>query len=196
MLDIRARDRVARMLAPLLRGLDRIGLTPAALTLGGMAMAIVGGVMFALGHPVAGASWAGAGAILDVIDGPLARATGKATVKGAFLDTVADRIGEVAMWTGVILFLLPDGELAVGLAAVAFGSGLMIPFLRARAEASGVEGRGGLMGRAERNLVLLFGLGLYGLGLPLKWATLWVLAVLNSFTVLQRIYRTWMQLPE
>ena len=73
---------------------------------------------------------------------------------------------------------------------------LLIPFLRAKAEGEGVEGKGGLMGRAERLLVFGFGIGLAGFGLPTLDATIWGLAGLTWLTVAQRFYRTWAQLAE
>ena len=64
----------------------------------------------------------------------------------------------------------------------------------ARAEAEGLRGKGGLMGRAERILVFCWGVGLAGVGLPTLVPAVWILAVLTWLTVVQRFYNTWMQL--
>jgi len=82
----------------------------------------------------------------------------------------------------------------VTLCLVAVSGSLLVPFLRAKAEAEGVQGKGGLMGRAERILVFCWGVGLAGVGLPTLTATVWALAVLTWVTVLQRFYNTWVQL--
>ncbi len=76
--------------------------------------------------------------------------------------------------------------------ALAFS--LLTPYVRAKAESWGAEGRGGWMGRAERMLLALLGVGLEGLGLPALFPMLWIFVVLSGFTVGQRIRRTWQQL--
>ena len=109
--------------------------------------------------------------------------------------TGTDRIGEVAAWTGLAFYLGRRAEATlVMLAIVGVCGSLLIPYIRAKAEAEGVEGKGGIMGRAERLLVFGFGIGLAGLGLPTLAATVWSLALLTWLTVLQRFYRTWVQL--
>jgi phosphatidylglycerophosphate synthase len=125
----------------------------------------------------------------------LARVTGRESVRGALLDSFTDRLGEVAMWTGLAFYLGDRAEAAlVTLSIVAVCGSLLIPYLRARAEALGVEGKGGLMGRAERLLVFGFGVGLEGMGLPTLVAAIWILAVGTWLTVTQRFARTWRRL--
>jgi phosphatidylglycerophosphate synthase len=80
------------------------------------------------------------------------------------------------------------------LALVGMAGSLLIPYLRAKAEGEGVEGKGGLMGRAERLLLFGIGVGLEGFGLPTLTGTVWALAFLTWLTVMQRFYRTWVQL--
>jgi len=127
----------------------------------------------------------------------LARLTGTESQRGALLDTFTDRLGEVAAWTGLAYYLGEQAEATlVMLTLIAACGSLLVPFIRAKAEVAGVEGKGGIMGRAERLLVFGVGVGLEGLGVPtLEWAV-WALAILVWLTVLQRFVRTWRQLGE
>ena len=76
--------------------------------------------------------------------------------------------------------------------ALAFS--LLTPYVRAKAESWGAEGRGGWMGRAERMILAILGIGLAGFGLPVLHPMLWIFVVLSGLTVAQRIRRTWQQL--
>jgi len=192
---MRARRRVSRAFDPIARGVARFGLTPSAVTLLGLTVAVAGAVLIALGYLAVGAGVVGFGATLDILDGILARLTRTETRRGGFLDSFTDRVGEVAAWTGLGFYLSEGGEtVLVTLCLVAVSGSLLVPFLRAKAEAEGVQGKGGLMGRAERILVFCWGVGLAGVGLPTLTATVWALAVLTWVTVLQRFYNTWVQL--
>ena len=82
----------------------------------------------------------------------------------------------------------------VTLAIVAVCGSLLIPYLRAKAEALGLQGKGGLMGRAERLIVFGFGVGLEGMGVPALIPMLWILAVGTWVTVAQRFVQTWRRL--
>lgn len=197
MLDLRARKRVTKLADPVARVVARIGLRPAAITLIGFTLSVAGAVLIALGHLAAGAAVLGAGALFDILDGVLARLTGTESMRGALLDTFTDRLGEVAAWTGLAYYLGEQAEATlVMLSLVAACGSLLVPFIRAKAEVAGVEGKGGMMGRAERLLVFGVGVGLSGFGLPLLDWTVWILAVLVWLTVLQRFVRTWRQLGE
>jgi len=192
---MRARRRVSRAFDPIARGVARFGLTPSAVTLLGLTVAVAGAVLIALGYLAVGAGVVGFGATLDILDGILARLTRTETRRGGFLDSFTDRVGEVAAWIGLGFYLSEGGEtVLVTLCLVAVSGSLLVPFLRAKAEAEGVQGKGGLMGRAERILVFCWGVGLAGVGLPTLTATVWALAVLTWVTVLQRFYNTWVQL--
>lgn len=192
---MRARRRVSRAFDPIARGVSRFGLTPSGITLLGLAITVAGGILIALGYLAAGAAVAGFGATLDVMDGIVARLTHTASQRGAFLDTVTDRVGEVATWTGLAFYLAEQGRSAlVTLSLVAVCGSLLVPFLRAKAEAEGIPGKGGLMGRAERILVFCWGIGLAGIGLPTLVPAIWILAVLSWVTVGQRFFHTWTQL--
>jgi CDP-diacylglycerol--glycerol-3-phosphate 3-phosphatidyltransferase len=156
-----------------------------------------GSVLIGMGYLAVGAAVLGFGAVLDILDGVLARLTNQETRRGALLDSFTDRLGEVAAWTGLAFYLGRRAEATlVLLSLLVVCASLLIPYLRAKAEGAGLDGKGGLMGRAERLLVLGVGLGLHGIGLNTLPATIWILAVLCWVTVLQRFHRTWAQLDE
>ncbi len=197
MLDVRARKRVSKFADPVARVVARIGLGPTAITLVGFVLSVAGATLLGLGYLALGAGIIGFGALLDILDGVLARLTGAETLRGALLDTFTDRLGEVAAWTGLAYYLGSEGEVTlVTLSLVAVCGSLLVPFLRAKAEELGVDGKGGLMGRAERLLVFGFGVGLEGLSLPMLEPTIWTLAVLVWFTAMHRFVRTWKQLGQ
>ncbi|MCQ3804793.1 MAG: CDP-alcohol phosphatidyltransferase family protein [bacterium] len=174
------------MLDPIGRFLNRCGISPAGLTLFGLGVTIGGAVIISLEYLVVGSLIALAGSAIDGLDGTLARAADRVTKRGAFLDASVDRLGEVACFSG--LAVARAGEPRVLMLIVLSVSGaLMIPYLRARAEAEGLKGTGGFIGRAER--VILFALGLLtGWVEPMLWAMTvlcWVSA-LHRFSVAYR----------
>ena len=194
-LDMRARRRVSRAFDPIARELASLGFTPSVVTLLGLSIAVGGSVLIGFGYLAPGSAVVGFGATLDVLDGILARLTHTESRRGAFLDSVTDRVGEVAGWTGLGFYLAEQGRsVLVTLCLIAACGSLLISLVRARAEVEGLVGKGGLMGRAERILVFCWGIGLAGIGLPTLEGTVWVLAVLTWVTVVQRFFKTWAQL--
>jgi CDP-diacylglycerol--glycerol-3-phosphate 3-phosphatidyltransferase len=142
--------------------------------------------------------WLGAvlfvvGSLLDILDGALARAGGKTTPFGAFIDSTTDRISEAVMLGAIALVLVRDGsELGVGLTVAAIAGSFLVSYTRARAEALGLRGDVGIGSRAERVVVITAGLVLapwvpLELSLALLTATAWA-------TVLQRILHVRTQL--
>ncbi|MCP3975630.1 MAG: CDP-alcohol phosphatidyltransferase family protein [bacterium] len=193
MLDLRGRSRLAPILDPIAAALGKMRLTPTSVTVLGLLVTIGGGVLIASGHYVAGASVAAGGSLLDALDGPLARMQGTASVKGAFIDTMSDRFGEIAVLSG-LAFSLRGDETGLMLCVFALAGSLLVPYVRSKAESWGAEGRGGWMGRAERVVLSLLGIGLAGFGLPVLLPMLWIFVTLTGITVLQRIRNTWRQL--
>jgi CDP-diacylglycerol--glycerol-3-phosphate 3-phosphatidyltransferase len=188
MIDMKARAIATRLLAPVGKVLVRVGVGATAVTIVGLLVTVAGAIVVAAGNFVVGGVLVVLGSAIDGIDGAVARAAGTVSARGAFLDAATDRVGETAMWVGVAVALAGD-QLGVGLAAGCLGGSLTISYLRAKAESSGADGRGGLMGRAER--VILYGLGLVtGLVLPM----LWISIVLIWFTVGQRFVNGWRRL--
>jgi CDP-diacylglycerol--glycerol-3-phosphate 3-phosphatidyltransferase len=193
-IDLKARKKAAPILMPIARGLGAIGVTPLMVTIVGLATTIAGAVLIAEGFLATGALVAAFGVVLDALDGPLARHKGTASDRGAFVDTMSDRFGEIAIWVGLGVYLRGD-SLALILTLVALAFSLLVPYVRAKAESWGAEGRGGWMGRAERMIVVLTGIFLAAFWSQVMIPMLWVFVVLTGLTVGQRMRRTWQQLP-
>lgn len=198
MIDLKGRKHAAPILAPIAAGLAKLRLTPAVITILGLLVTLAGAVLIGLGELFAGALTAAVGVSLDALDGPLARHLGTESDRGAFLDTMSDRVGEIAIWVGLSVYLRDEPHLLV-LCVIALATSLMVPYVRAKAEYAGLEGKGGWMGRAERMILIVLGIGFSGLGVVLFGIdileiVLWVFVVLTGFTVVQRIRKTWQQL--
>ena len=133
------------------------------------------------------------GSILDILDGALARAGGKSTPFGAFLDSTTDRVGEGAMLAAIALvFARAGNDTAVVFTVVAVAGSFLVPYVRAKAEALGLRGDVGLGSRAERVVVITAGLVLAPWG-ALQWA-IYLLAATSLITVLQRVLHVRKQL--
>lgn len=164
-----SRARVKKVFEPIALGMGRLGLTPDALTLIGFAVTVVGAVLIAQQLWLAGGVVIFLGGAFDMLDGTLARATGKVSRLGAFMDSVFDRAGEVIVYLGVIIGLQALGVLnGTALAAAAMGSAVMVSYTRAKSEGLGfTPGSGmaaiGIMPREVRLVILSLGLVLAGL---------------------------------
>lgn len=189
MIELRVRKRVDRLVNPIGRVLARIGVTPTWLTMIGLFVTVTGAVLVAREHFVAGALVALAGSALDGLDGSVARARGSASLSGALLDSVADRMGETAMWAG-LAFALSDSPRLSLLCVLSLGASLLVSYVRGKAESLGADGRGGIMGRAERIILMTLGL----LFFEYVEVMLWTMAALTWLTVLQRFFISWRQL--
>ena len=173
-------------------GLARTRVTPNALTTAGVTLCVAAATLtyFEYRHELL-FFWAAAvvfvvGSVLDILDGALARAGGKATPFGAFLDSTLDRVGEGFMLGAIGLVLMRDGnEIAVAVAIAAVAGSFLVSYTRARAEAIGLKGDVGIGSRAERVVVITAGLVLAPWGL-LSWA-IYLLAATAWFTVVQRV---------
>ena len=188
-----------RLASRSITGLTRTRVTPNALTTAGVVLCAVASVLvyFEYRNELL-FFWSGAvvfviGSILDILDGALARAGGKTTPFGAFVDSTTDRISEAFMLGAIALVLTRDGnELGVGLTVAAIAGSFLVSYARARAEALGLRGDVGIGSRAERVVVITAGLVLAPWGV-LPWA-IGVLAATAWFTVLQRILHVRRQL--
>src|SRR5206468_1445123 len=144
--------------------------------------------------------WLGAfvfvvGSVLDILDGALARAGGKTTPFGSFLDSTTDRVGEGAMLGAIALIFARHGnQVALGATVAAVAGSFLVSYTRAKAEALGLRGDVGLGSRAERVVVITAGLVLAPWG-GLQWA-IYLLTATAWLTVLQRILFVRKQLVE
>ena len=190
MIETRVRGRIDRYVDPIGVFLARLGLTPVAVTLMGLAITIGGAVLIGRRALITGGLVALAGATLDGLDGSVARARGTASARGAFLDSVADRIGESAVWSG-IAFAVADRPRLVALCVVCVSGALTTSYLRAKAQVVGSDGRGGLMGRAERTILATVGLVTGYVELMI-----WIMAALVWITVSHRFWLVYQRMPD
>ena len=190
MFDKNLRSQVEQRLRPVGANLNRTGLSADHLTALGVLMAVGASVAIANGALRAGLLLLVLTAVPDVLDGAVAKASGSASPRGAFFDSVADRFTDALLLGGVAWFLATTqpGRVAV-LPLAVLGLSMLISYERAKAESLGYDARGGVMERAERLIALGFGI----LFDSLLVVTLWVMLVLTAFTAVQRFVNVWRQ---
>jgi CDP-diacylglycerol---glycerol-3-phosphate 3-phosphatidyltransferase len=206
-----SRGRIKQVFEPIALGMGRLGLTPDGLTLIGFGITVAGAALLAAQSWLLGGIVVFVGGAFDMFDGTLARATGKVSPLGAFMDSVFDRAGEVIVYLGIVAGLLRDGIWDVALlAAAAMGAAVMVSYTRSKSEGLGfTEGTGmaavGIMPREIRLVILAIGLilaGVLGVGYgdftgdgglkvwPGTWALTLALGIItlgSVITVIQRI---------
>ena len=179
------------LLSPVVRWLVRHGVSPDVVTVAGTLGVVLGAlVCFPQGWLWQGVLVVTVFVVSDMIDGLMAKTTGTASAWGAFLDSTSDRLGDAAVFGGLLLFFVyrEDSTLwaAVALAGLVFGQ--WTSYVKARAESLGFTCGGGLAARADRLVIVLAGAFLAGLGVPyVLEAAMALLAVTSMVTVLQRI---------
>ncbi|MGH9071430.1 MAG: CDP-alcohol phosphatidyltransferase family protein [Acidimicrobiales bacterium] len=173
--------------------LRRTGVTPDQLTGLGLVLAAAAGTFIALGFMIAGAVLVGFCGLADLLDGPLASATGSASVRGAFFDSVADRMSDVFLLTGLAWLAASTRHPYLGVLALGVLAASMLPsYVRAKADTLGLTARGGIMERAERMIVL--GLGLFFQPfVPVLVPALCAILALSLLTAAQRFVSAWRQ---
>jgi CDP-diacylglycerol--glycerol-3-phosphate 3-phosphatidyltransferase len=195
MLNRFARALITRLLTPAARALLALGISPDAVTLVGTLGVAFGALAF---YPRGSFFW---GTVVitvfvfsDTVDGIMARLRGRPSVWGAFLDSTLDRVGDGAVFSGLVLFYaIHPGErwatafVALALACLVFGQ--IVSYARARAEGLGMTAAVGIAERADRLVAVLLTTGLVGLGLPpvVLLVVLALLAVASLVTVVQRV---------
>jgi CDP-diacylglycerol--glycerol-3-phosphate 3-phosphatidyltransferase len=190
-LGLSARPVVEKVIAPAVRGLARAGVTPDMVTIIGTLGAVAGSVvLFGTGHLFWGTVAVTFCVLLDLLDGALARARGGGSLFGAVLDSTGDRAADAAIFASLAWWFAGAGDnrLLVLLALVCLVLGVLTSYIKARAEGVGVSCDVGIVERLERLLLVLFGTGLTGLGVPYALhVALWVLVAGSAVTVVQRI---------
>jgi CDP-diacylglycerol--glycerol-3-phosphate 3-phosphatidyltransferase len=190
MLDGRWKNDIERRLRPLGADLSRTGLSADHLTLVGMVMAVAAAVAVANGALRLGVLLLVATAVPDALDGAVAKASGTASPRGSFFDSVADRVTDALLLGGVAWYLSStSGGRIVILPFALLATSMLVSYQRAKAESLGFEARGGLMERAERIVALGIGLLFDTLLVPV----LWVMLALTTFTAVQRFVKVWRQ---
>jgi len=159
------------------------GLTPNKVTIAGGFLSLGAGYLASRGHLTGAGVRVGASGALDLVDGTLARLTGKKTKFGAVLDSTVDRIGEAAVLFGLLALYSGLGDTSkVLLVFAAMVGSVLTSYIKARAEGVGLECNVGILTRGER--VVIMALGLLLGQVP---AALWTLALLSYVTAGQRL---------
>jgi CDP-diacylglycerol--glycerol-3-phosphate 3-phosphatidyltransferase len=189
-LGINARPVVAKVVAPLVGGLARAGVTPDMVTVTGTLGAVVGAaVLFGTGHLFWGTVAVTFCVLFDLLDGALARARGGGSVFGAVLDSTGDRAADAAVFASLAWWFSGAGDdrLLVLLCLICLVLGVLTSYVKARAEGVGLACNVGIVERTERLILALVGTGLAGLGVPYALhVALWLLLVGSAITVGQR----------
>ena len=177
-------------LAPIARGLHRVGITANAVTVMGVFVTIAGSALLVMQQPLAALLVLLAGALSDTLDGQLAKVAGGGTRFGAFLDSTLDRVSDAALACGAAaLGASRDDPVLFWGALIGLVASFLVSYVRAKAESMGATATVGMMPREARLTILLVGVGLWGvLGLyPLFVLAVAGVALLSTITLLQRI---------
>jgi len=165
------------------------GINPNTLTLLALIVNGVAAAFFAKGKFRSAAMIVFFAAFLDMLDGQVARREQRVTAFGAFFDSTLDRYADMALYMGLLVFYAVNGRYSyVVLAAVATAGSVMVSYSRARAESLIPSCKVGFMERPERLVLLIMG-GLFNRMAP----ALWVISVVSTVTVIQRIVYTWQE---
>ena len=181
-----------RLLTPLAKFFIRHGVSPDVITLVGTLGVVAGAlVFFPRGQLLVGVLVVTAFVFSDLLDGTMARMTGTSSKWGAFLDSTLDRLGDAAIFGGLVLYYTGPGDSDVwaALALYCLVMGSITSYARARAESLGMQAKGGIAERADRLVAILVMTGLSDIfDVPLLIPfTLAVLAVASTITVVQRV---------
>jgi CDP-diacylglycerol--glycerol-3-phosphate 3-phosphatidyltransferase len=174
---------------PAVSVLVALKVSPNAATAIGLLIALVAAYFVSQGDFFLGGILVLIGAIFDLLDGGIARATNKVSKRGAITDSVFDRVSEIALLVGLGMYFTSGtdaDQTAVLLAFVAVCGSLMVSYVRARAEGLGVKGTAGFLTRPERIAITVVGLAL---GYPM--AVLWILGVGTPLSAAWRFVDAW-----
>ncbi len=161
----------------------RLGFTPNLVTLLGLLGNVIGAYFLATGQITLGGVIILLMGPFDALDGAIARLGGKQTKFGAFLDSVTDRLSELVIFGGLLIYYTHQNDALASILVYAAAAGsLMVSYTRARAQSVGLEAKVGILSRVERFLILAPCLVI---NRPI--IALWILAVLANFTAVQRI---------
>jgi CDP-diacylglycerol--glycerol-3-phosphate 3-phosphatidyltransferase len=189
MIDERLRGDVERRLRPVGARAGKARVKADHLTLLGLVMAAATAVAIGAGALRGAVLLLVLAAVPDALDGAVAKATGTASPRGSYFDSVADRVSDALLLGGVAWFLAGDGGHIVLLPMALLAVSMLVSYQRAKAESLGFSAKGGIMERAERLIALGLGLLFDSLLVPV----LWVMLALTTFTAVQRFVKVWRQ---
>ncbi|TRZ72527.1 MAG: CDP-alcohol phosphatidyltransferase family protein [Streptomycetaceae bacterium] len=181
---------VTRLITPVARFALRIGITPNAVTWVG-AMGVVASALYFYprGDFFLGTAVIFIFALSDLFDGTMARISKSGASKwGGFLDSTIDRITDSSILIGVTIYLIGANDSLSPIVLVSLVSGMLVPYIRAKAEIYQIQCSGGIAERTERLMISMSAVALDGLGIPYVLAVgMWLLAILGCITVVQRM---------
>jgi CDP-diacylglycerol--glycerol-3-phosphate 3-phosphatidyltransferase len=190
MISSALKPAVTRLINPLARTALRVGLTPNSVTiLGALGLIISAAYFYSNEQYFVGTLVITAFALSDLFDGAMARISEKgATSWGGFLDSTIDRVTDSAIVISLALPLIRNEDVLAYPAIVALVTGVLIPYIRAKAESFDIACSVGITERTERLIIILVAAGFHGLGVPYILAIgIWSLAILGLVTVFQRL---------
>ena len=190
MLSARLKPAVTRLITPVASMALRLGITPNAVTwIGAVGVVAAALYFYPKGEFFIGTLIICVMALSDLFDGTMARISKNGSSKwGGFLDSTIDRITDSAILVGVSIYLINKDDVLAVVVMVTLVTGILVPYIRAKAECFGIECSGGIAERTERLIISLASIGFSGLGVPYVLAIgMWLLAVLGTYTVIQRM---------
>ncbi|MFM8447537.1 MAG: phosphatidylinositol phosphate synthase [Candidatus Nanopelagicaceae bacterium] len=194
MISSHMKPAVVKIITPFCRGLLRIGITPNMMTIFGTSIVVLGSwLLLAQGRLVAAFFIIGMALLTDLLDGTMARISESgASIWGNFLDSTLDRISDAAVLLGLSYYLYKESNQLFVVSMITVAVSALVPYARAKAESLNIECKGGFAERSERLLLLGFFGVLHMLGIT--WALnigVWLLLILSTFTVYQRMAIVW-----
>jgi CDP-diacylglycerol--glycerol-3-phosphate 3-phosphatidyltransferase len=194
MFDGSMREQVDRGLEPIGEALRSVGISADVVTIMGIAMSTAAAITIGSGNLAWGLVLMILTGVPDALDGAVAKASGTSSLRGAYFDSVSDRLSDIILFSGVAWYLSDARDNQIHMLPVAvMGVGLMISYQRAKAESLGFDAKGGLMERAERFIALGIGLFLGAFDDTLLIIVLWIMFVLTAATAAQRFVKVWKQ---
>jgi CDP-diacylglycerol--glycerol-3-phosphate 3-phosphatidyltransferase len=181
---------VTRFITPVASFAVRVGITPNAVTWVGAIGVVCSALYFyPRGDFFLGTAVIAIFALSDLFDGTMARISHAGASRwGGFLDSTIDRITDSAVLIGLLIFLIDSEDRLSIIVIIASVTGILVPYIRAKAEMFGIACSGGIAERTERLVIALSAIALDGLGLPYALALgMWLLAILGLITVIQRL---------
>jgi CDP-diacylglycerol--glycerol-3-phosphate 3-phosphatidyltransferase len=181
-----------KLITPVARLLLRLNVSPDAVTVVGTLGVVVAALwFFPRGELIVGVLVITAFVFSDLLDGTMARMSGRTSTWGAFLDSTLDRVGDSAIFGGLVLYFayVAESEVFAALTLYCLVTGWLTSYTRARAESLGYEAKGGIAARADRLVAVLVAAGFSDIfDIPgLLEVVLWLLALASTVTVFQRI---------
>jgi len=190
MLSRTLKPAVTRLITPVAAFALRIGITPNAVTWVGAVGVVASALYFyPRGDFFIGTAFTAFFALSDLFDGTMARISkAGASQWGSFLDSTIDRVTDSAILLGVSIYLINNDDPLSFVVIATLVTGMLVPYIRAKAESFSIECTGGIAERTERLIIAMSAIALDGLGLPYVLAGgMWLLALLGAVTVIQRM---------